>query len=878
LIDFIPVEKLTVKKRMNHGRLLTYSLAIVFLFCNIKIVAQNKTLSKPNLVYVDKQGVLRYTNGNEEAAFFGVNYTAPFAFSYRAIKTLNVNLEKAIQDDVYHMSRLGFDAFRVHVWDTEITDTLGNLLQNEHLRLFDFLLAELKKRNIKTIITPIAFWGNGYPERDEITPGFSHKYGKRKALSNDTAFKAQENYLKQFFKHVNPYTKQTYTNDQDIIAVEINNEPQHTGTIAYVTNYVNRMVTAVKSVGWTKPVYYNISESPLYAEAVSKANVDGVSFQWYPTGLVANNMAKGNYLPNVDKYTIPFDSIPAYKNKSLMVYEFDAADVLQSNMYPAMAKSFRQAGFQWATQFAYDPMAIAQLNTEYQTHYLNLAYTPSKAISMLIAGKAFHKLSRKKSYGNYPADSIFDVFRLSYREALSEMKTSKEFYYSNSTSTLVDDKFIEHIAGVGSSSVIQYDGSGAYFLDKIEEGIWRLEVMPDALFIKDPFEKAAPSKEVTRIQWQVNNMDINLNNLGTGFSIRGLNQGNNFLSVADNKLVQIKPGTYLLISKGKNFSIANKMMGAIALTEFVAPAAGRNDIFVRHHPLEEVTAGIDYAVSVLIAGLDSGKVSLQLTSSGQTGWGKIISMDKKAGADYIGVIPKEMMVPGLLSYRVIVQRDNEYVLFPGNIKGDPYAWDAYQYETFKTFVAHGNSKLEVYNPTSDQKISIYPSYQKGFQTTYTTGEDPKQLLLQLSRTEPAAEPLAGFQHFIGDKLNGRLGELPAFDKLIIRAGTTNRQAVKLKILLTNADAQSFSGELTVSGALRDFELLLNDLRPDSSLLLPRPYPGFLPLYFKAASGNERFVLQGTERIQVITGHDSIPEGSFNPLHVTIASIWLKKKE
>ncbi len=72
-----------------------------------------------------------------------------------------------------------------------------------------------------------------------------------------------------------------------------------------------------------------------------------------------------------------------------MVYEFDAGDVMQPIMYPAMARSYRTAGFQWATQFAYDPMATAYANTEYQTHYLNLAYTPSKAISLLIASKHF---------------------------------------------------------------------------------------------------------------------------------------------------------------------------------------------------------------------------------------------------------------------------------------------------------------------------------------------------------------------------------------------------------------------------------------------------------------------------------------------------------
>src|SRR5690606_35504216 len=152
--------------------------------------------------------------------------------------------------------------------------------------------------------------------------------------------------------------------------------------------------------------------------------------------------------------TIPFDTIPAYHNKARMVYEFDAADIFQSCMYPAMARSFRQAGFQWATQFAYDPLAIAYANTEYHTHYLNLAYTPSKAISMLIASNVFHRMPRLKNVGVYPDNTSFDVFRVSHEEDLSEMNALTAFYYSNNTTTKpVDSIKLEHVAGVGSSPV-----------------------------------------------------------------------------------------------------------------------------------------------------------------------------------------------------------------------------------------------------------------------------------------------------------------------------------------------------------------------------------------------------------------------------------------
>jgi len=80
---------------------------------------------------------------------------------------------------------------------------------------------------------------------------------------------------------------------------------------------------------------------------------------------------------------------------------------------------------------------------------------------------------------------------------MSEMNTAKEFYYSGATvSTPVDPTKLEHIAGVGNSAIIGYKGYGAYFLDKLENGIWRLEIMPDAITIRDPFEKASRQKRL----------------------------------------------------------------------------------------------------------------------------------------------------------------------------------------------------------------------------------------------------------------------------------------------------------------------------------------------------------------------------------------------
>jgi len=854
-------------------RVTIFLASILFL---LSLRGFGQAMSMNNLVYVDKNGVLRYTKDNKEASFFGVNYTTPFAYAYRAHKALNVDIEKAIQQDVYQMARLGLDAFRVHVWDTEVSDTLGNLLENEHLRLFDFLLAELKKRNIKTIITPIAFWGNGYPERDEMTPGFSRKYGKGRATTNDTAIVAQENYLKQFFRHVNPYTKLTYIDDPDVIAVELNNEPSHSGPKQNVTNYINRLVAAMKSAGWTKPLYYNISQNPFYADAVAKANVNGVAFQWYPTGLVANQEVKGNFLPNVDHYKIPFDTIPEYRTKSKMVYEFDAADVLQPYMYPAMAKSFREAGFQWATQFSYDPTALAYANTEYQTHYLNLLYTPSKAISLLIASKVFHRIPRLKNFGSYPADSSFDVFRLSYKNSLSEMNSEEEFYYSSSTETKpVNLSKLKHIAGVGSSSVVKYEGSGAYFLDKLPNGTWMLEVYPDAVQIRDPFERASPKKEVTRTVWNFNKMQINLPELGSQFNVVAntkispyaaadkVNPGNEFF---------ISPGVYLLQTPGSNGNFSP------SASNLFPDKSSNPEIFIRHQPYNEVTSGKPFTINAKIVGADTGKVTLQIgRQGGGFGTNRTIQMIRKSSSEYSAEVPAELVAPGVLTYRIILQKGSEFAVFPGNYKENPFAWDNYNNDTWQTFVVPENAKLEIFNPTTDKSIRTYPGFRRGFQTSYITGREPAQLILRLSANELSGVHSIGFAHYIGDKWQGRTGEINSFEKLVIRARTADSQAVKAKIILINKDAFAFSTFVTLKNSFQDLEVRFDQLVADSALLLPRPYPEFMPLWFKA-SGTSSFNLQDIEKLQLTVGSELTGDELKRSYSIEVQSIWVEKKK
>lgn len=103
---------------------------LILITCLLAVVApaQNKVPKSVPTIYVDAGGVMRWSDTKKEASFFGVNYTLPFAHAYRAMGYLGVDRKAAIDRDVYHMARLGLNAYRIHIWDVEISDAEGNLL------------------------------------------------------------------------------------------------------------------------------------------------------------------------------------------------------------------------------------------------------------------------------------------------------------------------------------------------------------------------------------------------------------------------------------------------------------------------------------------------------------------------------------------------------------------------------------------------------------------------------------------------------------------------------------------------------------------------------------------------------------------------------
>lgn len=816
-------------------------------------------------VYVDNKGVMRDSGTHKEVSYYGVNYTVPFAHAYRALGYLGVDRKLAIERDVYHMWRLGFTAFRIHVWDVEISDAEGNLLQNDHLDLLDYLIAELKKRDIDIVLTAQTNFGNGYPERDIDTGAFTYDYEKCRIHDTEEAIKIQERYIYQFVTHLNPYTGKSYAADPAVIGIEINNEPCHSGDAAAATHYINRMVASAGKGDWKKPLFYNVSHNQRIVQGFLDADIQGGTYQWYPVGLVAGYERKGNFLPLVDNYDIPFRNNRNFDKLTRIIYEYDPADNLYAYLHPAMVRTLRKEGFQWITQFSYDPIDMARFNTEYQTHFLNLAYTPQKALSMMIAAEVARTIPRGADYDVYPQDTIFDVFRVSYHQNLSEMNSKEKYLYSNNTSTPpIDPDELQQIAGWGNSPIVSYAGTGAYFLDRLNEETWRLEMMPDQLLTDDPFKKTSLNGEVGAILYREHPMCIRLASLGEAYTYKAINSDNHRKGKAVNGFINIYPGTYLLTKNPRS-------LPSNVDSTFVAPAETEKIFKIVHEPAKNIARGDSLTIHATLFG-KSLPDSLVIFPREVSFWSNRNRLYKM---HYIGGYQYEVTIPtqgsnNEIAYNIVAFTFDASLTFPQDEPGTPLSWDYRSSQYYKTTIVSCSTPIVLVEPgrePNSMEIGTIPGAQQAkLQYIHRAPVDHNVYRLDYLPSEgwPVGEsPMVVLKCYVSDELR-RHPYLAQKHSLVVSLGEFD-ELKELELSLITTQGITYSSRVEPKTMI---EIPVAQLKQSPTLILPAPFPDFLSRKFESTTAIP-FKTEEIEFVQITI------KGEAQPIILEIKGIWLQ---
>lgn len=780
---------------------------------------------------VDARGVLRWTDDHSEVALFGVNYYVPFALDYRLLKARGLDHEQAIREDVTHFRRLGLTAIRLHCWDREISDRQGNLRDNVHLRLLDYLIAQCKERGIYAVMTPIAWWDS--PEQG----GFSDLYTMPQMTTDPEARRAQCRYLQQYLNHVNPYTGLAYKDDPAIIAVELINEPQyppHTPD-GRVTAYIDALVDAVRSTGCRKPVFYNCWGGRHTAAAA--ARLDGVTFGWYPTGLVAGHELTGNYLPRVSDYPSMRD--PKLAHQAKIVYEFDAADVGRCYLYPAMARAFRSGGAQIATQFQYEPLCVAADNANWQTHFLNLVYTPNKALSFAIAAEVFRQTPRGKRFPPYPEGERFESFRVSYEENLSEWVTRTAFLYSNDTSTTPPaPASLTRVWGCGSSPLVDYEGTGAYFLDRTAPGRWVLHVYPDAVEIADPY--TGGTNEKVRLFWRTWPLTIRLPDLGDDFSVLPADP-NGQRQTAAHGLFSVAPGEYTLLRKG-----ASSPPGRRVAPAFIAPPPGVQPPTVRFRVPDRWREHRPLPCVVIVAAADPSECLLHIHTPGRTGY-RAIPLSRTGAYAYHATLPAQWLPPGDVHFFATVRTRTGSYRFPG---GAP--WEGAEptpLPPVELLALPRNAKLP---PVA---FNGPPGAAGGVRLTAGPDNDPAHpaVCLEADRFGPPPSCVA-----VKVPVPKRAGDLSVYDSVTVTARGGGKTTM-VEVGLVEDDGNAFGTAVPLTTDWNDVTVPFEKLRPLWSTGGRRLEPGRIRL------------------VSLVTGAWILPGGRNGPHRVEIASVRLTRK-
>jgi hypothetical protein len=490
-----------------------------------------------------ENGVLRYPEGTE-VALWGVNIYPQSWYQFDNMKKLGVDMKATVLRDLDHLQLMGVEAIRIHVFDREISDGQGNLRPNEHLDLLDFLVAECSRRGLYMYFTPIAWW-SGPNERKGAFSGETSKPGM---MFVPQARAAAANYLKQFLTRVNRYSGRAYKDEPCLCLLEVMNEPTYflygdLGGSAYapqgersevlerdhrtfraqwqewlkthglddspvyfplfryelMRRYIKEMVGAIRSAGAKQPVaisFFGVNGDDIL-QAIADSECDAVTVSAYPGGWERVNDGI-NLLPQVP----PLALDGRLAGKARLAYEFDTpATNVSGYLYPAIAASFRAGEAQVACQFQYDSVSTARWNTDWNAHWLNWLYTPSKAASYMAGGETFRRLPRGIRYPAPTTELRVGPAATSFPRNISLLVTPDLVIHSRAVGDWQPLPFPSaprRIVGVGSSPYADYGGTGLYTLERRGRNTLRLRINPDARLVGNSLQGsfAAPVAEL----------------------------------------------------------------------------------------------------------------------------------------------------------------------------------------------------------------------------------------------------------------------------------------------------------------------------------------------------------------------------------------------
>lgn len=494
---------------------------------------------------VCRDGVLRYEDG-AEVALWGVNFQTALSWEYNGrLRPLGIPLEPAAlnrvtDENLAHLRPLGVGVLRLHLLPADFADGEGHLRDSVYLDALDYLVSRCAADGFYVYLTLVNDM-KSYLFSDSFLVG----QDRSRWLFDPRIVDCTERYITELLRHVNRYTGRVYSAEPALAVIEVMNEPDYPDYAALTTDpglspareaferwrqergvadypealfrtyryetvrrYIDRMVAAIRGGGARQPVIWNLNWPQMIAahedvfQAAADSRADGVSFCLYPGQADVPSpfwqhpmdLSAKNYLPFLKANYLEYHRLrwalgTRFAGKAKVVYEFETFYNQTTYLYPAMAALFRSLGVQIAPMWLYGLAPAAEYLGG--SHYLNLYCTPRKAVSFRIAAEVFRTTPR---YTPYPTDSteeiITSTWAVSFLRDLSVWSGNGALMHSGRLDWMPFPLEAKPrcIVGYGSSAVVTYEGTGAYFLDAADTHVG-LTILPDAAFVRPAWQR-----------------------------------------------------------------------------------------------------------------------------------------------------------------------------------------------------------------------------------------------------------------------------------------------------------------------------------------------------------------------------------------------------
>lgn len=125
------------------------------------------------------------------------------------------------------------------------------------------------------------------------------------------------------------------------------------------------------------------------------------------------------------------------------------------------------------------------------------------------------------------------------------------------------------------------------------------------------------------------------------------------------------------------------------------------------------------------------------------------------------------------------------------------------------------------------------------------------------------------------KIKDKSRDLNEQNKLIIKARSLSGKTERIQVALIDKNGFSFGRIIEVTPENEEYTIELSQLKPVKTVILPRPYPGFLPYYFEH-NNQDVFNLENTESIQFSIGPGLGKEALIQKHEIGLTSARLEK--